>query len=113
MGAEGTQRSMGTKGAQRTILSTLHPNTILKPNPDPNARPNPTPSPNPTRTPRPNPNPSPSPWASSNPRLGSELVWGSTMESNDVAKAAMNEILGILFSPINMASMAEPTGCKG
>ena len=39
-------------------------------------------------------------------------MWGSTMESNDVAKAAMNEILGILMSPINMASMAEPTGCK-
>ena len=38
-------------------------------------------------------------------------MWWSTMESNDVA--AMNEVLGILFSPINMASMAEPTGCKG
>ena len=34
------------------------------------------------------------------------------MESNDVAKAAMNEIGG-LFSPINMAGMAKPTGCKG
>ena len=29
-------------------------------------------------------------------------MWGSTMESNDVAKAAMNEIFGILFSPINI-----------
>ena len=38
---------------------------------------------------------------------------GSKMESNDVAKAAMNEIGGILFSPINMAGMAKPTGCKG
>ena len=113
MGAEGTQRSMGTKGARRQSLSTLHPNTILKPNPDPNARPIPTPSPNPTRPPSPNPTPTPSPSPSSNPRRGSELVWGSTMESNDVAKAAMNEILGILFSPINMASMAEPSGCTG
>ena len=34
------------------------------------------------------------------------------MESNDVAKVAMNEILGIFFSLINMASMAEPAGCK-
>ena len=78
MGAEGTQRSMGTKGARRKILSTLHPNTILKPNLDPNARPNPTPSPNPTRTrspsPSPSPNPSPSPSPSPNPGLGSELV---------------------------------------
>ena len=31
---------MNTKGALRKILATLHPNTILKPNPDPNARPN-------------------------------------------------------------------------
>ena len=54
MGAEGTRQSMGTKGARRGILSTLHPNTILKPNPDPNACPNPMPSPNPTRTPSPN-----------------------------------------------------------
>ena len=29
------------------------------------------------------------------------------MESNDVAKAAMNEIWGILFSLINMVGMAE------
>ena len=36
MGAEGAQRCMGTKAAQRKILSNLHPNTILKPNPDPN-----------------------------------------------------------------------------
>ena len=35
------------------------------------------------------------------------------METNDVAKAAMNEIWGILCSPINMAGMANPTGCKG
>ena len=33
MGAEGARRSMGTKGAQRKCLSTLHPNTILNPNP--------------------------------------------------------------------------------
>ena len=30
-----------------------------------------------------------------------------------MVKAAMNEIGGILFSPINMASMAKPTGYKG
>ena len=30
-----------------------------------------------------------------------------------MAKAAMNEIWGILFSPINMASMAMLAGCKG
>ena len=48
MGAKGTRRSMGTKGAQSQILSTLQPNTILKPNPDPNAHPNPEPSPTPS-----------------------------------------------------------------
>ena len=32
------------------------------------------------------------------------------MESNAVA--AMNEIWGILCSPINMAGMAKPTGCE-
>ena len=30
-----------------------------------------------------------------------------------MAKAAMNEIWGILFSPINMAGMAKLGGCKG
>ena len=30
-----------------------------------------------------------------------------------MAKAAMNEIWGILFSPINMAGMAILAGCKG
>ena len=30
-----------------------------------------------------------------------------------MAKAAMNEIWGVLFGPINMAGMAEPTGCEG
>ena len=34
------------------------------------------------------------------------------MESNDVAKAAMNKIWRILFSLINMASMAEPVRYK-
>ena len=43
MGTEGARRSMGTKGNPRKILSTLHPNTILKPNPDPNAPPPPNP----------------------------------------------------------------------
>ena len=47
MGPPANSRSRGTKGALRNILSTLHPNTILKPNPDPNAHPNPKPSPNP------------------------------------------------------------------
>ena len=45
----------------------------------------------------PNPFPSPNPSPGSNPRQGSELVLGSKMESNDVAKAAMNKIWGILF----------------
>ena len=35
----GARRSMNTKGALREILSTLHPNTILKPNVDSNAHP--------------------------------------------------------------------------
>ena len=100
---------MGTKAAQRKILSILHPDTILKPNPDPSAHPNPQPSPDPTPTPSPSPSPSPSP----NPRLGSESLLGSKMESNDVAKAAMNEILGILFGLTNMAGMVEPACCKG
>ena len=56
MAAEGARRSTGNKGARRKLLSTLHPNTILNPNPDPNAHPNPQPSP------------------SSNPRLWLELV---------------------------------------
>ena len=34
------------------------------------------------------------------------------MESNDAAKAAMNEIGGILFSPINMAGTAILAGCN-
>ena len=41
MGAKGARRSTGTKGARRKFVSILHPNTILKPNPDPNAHPNP------------------------------------------------------------------------
>ena len=59
------------------------------------------------------PNPSPHPNPSPNPRLGSELLLANKMESNDVAKAAMNEIWGILVSLINMADMNEPAGCKG
>ena len=47
MGAKGAQRSRGTKGARRKILSILHPNTNLNPNPDPNTNPKPSPSPNP------------------------------------------------------------------
>ena len=42
MGAKGARRSMITKGALRKILSTLHPNTILKPNLDSNANPQPS-----------------------------------------------------------------------
>ena len=38
---------------------------------------------------------------------------GSKMEGNDLAKAAMNEIWGFLFSPINMAGMAKPASGKG
>ena len=43
------------------ILSTLHPSTILKPNPAPHTHPNPQPSPNPTPSPTPTPSPKPSP----------------------------------------------------
>ena len=35
--------SMGTKGARRTILSILHPNTHLNPDPDPTTNPKPSP----------------------------------------------------------------------
>ena len=59
MGAKGARRSMGTKAAQRQIFSTLHPTTILEPNPDPNTHPNPQPSPNLGPSPRPSPSPSP------------------------------------------------------
>ena len=52
---------MGTKGARRKFLSTLHPKTILEPNHDPNAHSNPKPSSNPHPNPNPNPNPSPIP----------------------------------------------------
>ena len=38
---------------------------------------------------------------------------GYKMESNGVAKATINQIWGILCSPINMASMAKLAGCKG
>ena len=92
--AKGARHSMGTKGAQRTFLSTLHPNTILKPNPDPNAHPNPMP-PNPTPTPSPDPHPSPS----SNPRLGSKLVLGSKMESNNVTKSSHQRNFGDHVQP--------------
>ena len=39
MGTNGARCSMNTKGALRKILSTLHPNTILKPNLDSSAHP--------------------------------------------------------------------------
>ena len=42
----------------------------------------------------------------------SASVLGSKM-SNDVAKAIMNKIWGILFSPTNTAGMAKLAGCKG
>ena len=51
MGAKGGRRSMNTKGAPRKILSSLHPNTILKPNLVSNAHPNPQPTPNNKPTP--------------------------------------------------------------
>ena len=57
MGAKGARRSTGTKAARRKIFSTLHPNTILKPNLHPNAQPIPQPSPNPTPILPPTPNP--------------------------------------------------------
>ena len=56
MGAEGSRRSMGTTGARRQFWSILHPNTVLKPNPDPAAHTNPKPSRNPTPAPSPYPN---------------------------------------------------------
>ena len=37
---------------------------------------------------------------------------GSKMESNDVAKSSHVQNLGILFSLINMAGMAEPAHCR-
>ena len=40
MGAKGARRSMNTKGGK--MLSTLHPNTIFKPNLDSNAHPQPS-----------------------------------------------------------------------
>ena len=46
MGAKGARRTRNTKSARRKILSTLHPNTILKPNLDSNAHRNPQPTPN-------------------------------------------------------------------
>ena len=42
MGAKGARCAMNTKGALRKILSTLHPNTILKPNLDSNTHPQPS-----------------------------------------------------------------------
>ena len=42
MGAKGARGSMNTKGALRKFLSTLHPNTILKPNLDSKAHPHPS-----------------------------------------------------------------------
>ena len=42
MGAKGARCSMNTKVALRKILSTLHPNTILKPDLDPHAHPQPS-----------------------------------------------------------------------
>ena len=41
MGAEGARSYMNTRVALRKILSNLHPNTILKPNPDSNIHPQP------------------------------------------------------------------------
>ena len=51
MGAKGAPRTMNTKGAVGKNLSTLHPNTILKPNLDSNAHSNPQPTPDPTSNP--------------------------------------------------------------
>ena len=42
MGANGARCSMNTNGALTKILSTLHPNTIIKPNLDSNAHPQPS-----------------------------------------------------------------------
>ena len=45
--------------------------------------------------------------------FGSQLVPGPKLESNDMAKVAMNEFWGILLSLINMVGMAEPIRCRG
>ena len=74
-GLRSPRRSTSTKGARRKILSALHPNTILNPNPDPNTHPTPKPTSTPIPTPTPTPNPSPR----SNPRLGLQLVLWSKM----------------------------------
>ena len=97
---------MGTQGAQKKILPTLHPNTIFQPSPAPNTHPDPQPSRNPTPTPSPNPTPSSNPSRSRNLRLGFELLLKSKTESNGFAKAAIKEFWGMLFSLINMAGMA-------
>ena len=42
MGTKGARCSLNTKGSLKKILSTLHPNTSLKPNLDSNAHPQPS-----------------------------------------------------------------------
>ena len=98
---------MGVKGAQSPILS------ICTPTPNPTPTPTSSPNSNPHPTPSPNPNPSSNPSPHPNPRLWSQILLGSKMGSNDWAKAATNEVWGILFSLMNMAGMAEPARCKG
>ena len=90
MGTKGDRRSMGTKCAQQKISSLCtptqsNPSPKTHPNPQASPHPTPTPTPSPNSNPNPSPHPNPNPSPSSNPRLGSDLLWGSEMESNDVA----------------------------
>ena len=75
--AYGARLSTGTKSVRRKILSILHSSTHLNPNPDPNTKPKPSASPN----------------TNPNPQLGFglEIVLGSKVESNDVAKGSQEQ----------------------
>ena len=68
---------MHTIGAPSNVLSTLHPNTILKPNLDSNAHPDPQPT-----TPNPTPNPTPAPNPNRNCILGPRS-WGKDHRLGD------------------------------
>ena len=87
-----------TPWAPKAPEGPLCPLTILKPNPDPNAHPNLKQSPNPTLIPNPSPNPNPS----STPRLGLELVLGSKMESNNVAKSIWSACLNQVAAKVGV-----------
>ena len=85
------------KKKRLTLISTIE--IRFPPTPSPSPRPNPTPTPTPDPSPNPNPDPSPNRSPSPNPRLGSETLLDSKMESNDVTKTTMSEILGDPVQP--------------